>query len=88
MKCNQPCPGFELVAMSIFYDDNPYTPGTSKMNICMLVWKKSKRTIKNAILNKSWEQHLTKQQLYSHLPPILQNIPSKINKTFAALLKR
>ena len=28
-----------------------------------------------AILNKSWRQHPTKQQLYSHLPPIMKTIP-------------
>ena len=27
-----------------------------------------------AILNKSWGQHLTKQQLYGHLPPITKTI--------------
>ena len=27
-----------------------------------------------AILNKSWRQHLTKHQLYSHLPPIMKTI--------------
>ena len=27
-----------------------------------------------AILNKSWRQHPTKQQLYSHLPPITKTI--------------
>ena len=27
-----------------------------------------------AILNKSWRQHSTKQQLYSHLPPITKTI--------------
>ena len=27
-----------------------------------------------AVLNKSWKQHRTKQQLYSHLPPISQMI--------------
>ena len=27
-----------------------------------------------AVLNKSWKQHPTKQQLYCHLPPILQTI--------------
>ena len=27
-----------------------------------------------AVLNKSWKQHPTKQQLYGHLPPILQTI--------------
>ena len=26
------------------------------------------------ILNKSWSQHRTKQQLYGHLPPITKNI--------------
>ena len=32
-----------------------------------------------AILNKSWRQHSTKQQLYSHLPPITKTI--KIRQT-------
>ena len=27
----------------------------------------------HAVLNKSWKQHPTKQQLYSHLPPISQD---------------
>ena len=27
-----------------------------------------------AILNKSWKQNLTKQQLYGHLPPISKTI--------------
>ena len=27
-----------------------------------------------AILNKSWKQHPTKQQLYGHLPPIMKTI--------------
>ena len=32
-----------------------------------------------AILNKSWRQHPTKQQLYSHLPPITKTI--KVRRT-------
>ena len=32
-----------------------------------------------AILNKSWRQHLTKQQLYGHQPPIMKTI--KIRQT-------
>ena len=32
-----------------------------------------------AILNKSWRQHSTKQQLYGHLPPITKTI--KIRRT-------
>ena len=35
--------------------------------------------ILRAILNKSWRQHLTKQQLYGHLPPITNTI--KIRRT-------
>ncbi len=27
-----------------------------------------------AILNKSWQQHPTKHQLYDHLPPIMKTI--------------
>ena len=30
-----------------------------------------------AILNKSWRQHLTKQQLYGHLPPITKTIKGR-----------
>ena len=29
-----------------------------------------------AILNKSWQQHPTKHQLYGHLPPYHENYPS------------
>ena len=29
------------------------------------------------ILNKSWRQHLTKEQLYGHLPPITKTIKIK-----------
>ena len=32
-----------------------------------------------AILNKSWSQHLTKHQLYGHLPPIMKTI--KVRRT-------
>ena len=32
-----------------------------------------------AILNKSWRQHSTKQQLYGHLPPIIKTI--KVRRT-------
>ena len=32
-----------------------------------------------AILNKSWRQHLTKHQLYGHLPPITKTI--KVRRT-------
>ena len=30
-----------------------------------------------AVLNKSWRRHPTKQQLYSHLPPIIKTIQVK-----------
>ena len=33
-----------------------------------------------AILNKSWRQHPTKQQLYRHLPPITKTIKVRLNK--------
>ena len=32
-----------------------------------------------AILNKSWNQHSTKQQLYGHLPPMSKR-PSKLDE--------
>ena len=31
----------------------------------------------HAVLNKSWKQHPTKQQLYNHLPPISKTIEDK-----------
>ena len=52
-------------------------------------WKLTKRMEKNldgnysrmlrVILNKSWRQHPTKQQLYGHLPPVTKTI--KIRRT-------
>ena len=33
-----------------------------------------------AVLNKSWRQHLTKQQLYSHLSPITKTIQVRQTK--------
>ena len=55
-------------------------------------WTLTKRTEKKldgnytrmlrAILNKSWRQHPTKQQLYGHLPPITKTI--KVRRTIHA----
>ena len=52
-------------------------------------WKRTKRMEKKfdcnytkilwAVLNQSWRQHLTKQQLYGHLPPITKTI--KVRRT-------
>ena len=33
-----------------------------------------------AILNKSWRQHPTKQQLYGHLPPITKTIQVRLTR--------
>ena len=30
-----------------------------------------------AILNRSWQQHPTRRQLYGHLPPIMKTIPAR-----------
>ena len=38
--------------------------------------------ILQAILNKSWKQHSTKQQLYGHLPPIMKTI--QVRRTWHA----
>ena len=53
-------------------------------------WTLTKRTEKKldynytrmlrAILNNIWRQHLTKQQLYSHLPPIAKTIQVRRNR--------
>ena len=39
--------------------------------------------ILRAMLNKSWRQHSTKQQLYGHLPPITQTI--QVRRTINAV---
>ena len=41
-----------------------------------------------AILNKSWKQPPTKQQMYHHLLPISKNHPSKTNKICGILLEK
>ena len=56
---------------------------------CCTTWTLTKRLEKRldgnytrmlrAILNKSWRQHLTRHQLYSHLPPITKTI--KVRRT-------
>ena len=52
---------------------------------CMLTKRMEKKFDGNytrmleAILNKSWRQHPTKQQLYGHLPPIMKTI--KVRQT-------
>ena len=33
-----------------------------------------------AILNKSWQQHLTRRQLYGHLPPVTKTIQARRNR--------
>ena len=41
--------------------------------------------ISRAILNKSWRRHSTKQQLYSHLPPITKTIKPDMQDTAGEL---
>ena len=41
-----------------------------------------------AIVNKSWKQHPTKQQLYDHLPPISKTIQNKTDKACVKLLEK
>ena len=36
--------------------------------------------MRRAILNKSWKQHPTKQQLYGHLPPITKTIKIRLTR--------
>ena len=67
---------FQAAVMSILLYGCPTWTLTKRMekkldsNYTRMVW---------AILNKSWRQHPTKQQLYSHLPPIMKTI--KIRQT-------
>ena len=41
-----------------------------------------------AILNKSWQQHPTRHQLYGHLPPITKTIQVRPNQTCRTLLEK
>ena len=41
-----------------------------QLQFCWLVY----RVLLRAILNKSWQQHPTRRQLYGHLPPITKTI--------------
>ena len=65
------------------------TKSWNQLSSLCLCWTLAKRMGKKldgnytrmlrAILNKSWRQHPTKQQLYGHLPPITKTI--KIRRT-------
>ena len=41
-----------------------------------------------AILNKSWQQHPTRHQLYGHQPPITKTIQVRTNQTCRTLLEK
>ena len=41
-----------------------------------------------AILNKTWKQHPTKQQLYGHLPPITKTIQVRWTRHAGTLLEK
>ena len=62
-----------------------FFPSSSRINIVIWVHHMDAKCMKKkldsnytrmmwAVLNKSWRQHPTKQQLYSHLPPIMKTI--------------
>ena len=79
IKCNF----FQAVVMSILlYKCTTWT-------LTKLILKKldgNCTRILQAILNKSWKQHPTKQQLYRHLPPISKTI--QIRQTCRILLEK
>ena len=65
------CHFFQAAAMSILL----YGCTTWTLTNCMEKKRDSNYTrILWAVLNKSWRQHPTKQQLYSHLPLIMKTI--------------
>ena len=67
MKCNF----FQAVVMSILL----YGCTTWMLTKCMEKKLNSNYTrMLQVILNKSWRQHPTKQQLYSYFPPIMKTI--------------
>ena len=68
------CSFFQAAAMSILL----YGWSTWALTIRMEKKLDSNYTrMLRAILNKSWRQHPTKQQLYGHLPPIMKTIQIK-----------
>ena len=92
MKCNQSRPGFELVSPGSFPTTITITPRSPPLIHSILLygcttWTLTKRLEKKldgnytrmlqAILNKSWQQHPTRHQLYGHLPPITKTIQDR-----------
>ena len=83
--CNKKCNIFQATVVSI----QPYGCTT-----WMLTKRKEKRLDRNfarilrAILNKSWNQHPTKQLLYGHLPPIAKPMQIMTNQTCGTQLEK
>ena len=46
----------------------------SVLFLCRIIYADNYTRMLRAILNRSWRQHPTRRQLYSHLPPIMKTI--------------
>ena len=64
------CDFFQIVVSILLYG---WTTGTLTKYIEKKLDRSCTRMLR-AVLNKPWKQHLTKQQLYSHLLPISKSI--------------
>ena len=56
---------FQAVVVSVLYGCTTWTGKKLNGNSARML---------HTVSNKSWKQHFSKQQLYGHLPPILQTI--------------
>ena len=71
------CSFFQAVVVLIL----PYRCTTWTLTKCMEKKLDGNYTrMLRAVLNKSWKQHPTKQQLYNHLPPIMKTVQVRQTK--------
>ena len=61
--------------MSIFLPSSSHISTTVWLHCLEKKLERHYTRMLHVVLNKSWKMHLTKQQFYSPLPPILQTIP-------------
>ena len=61
------------------YDIPIASSAEKRIQYVLLGFEHSEKFLR-ATLNKSWRQHLTKQQLYGHLPPTMKTIKIRRNR--------
>ena len=65
-------------------NETPFLLGSGRVNTTWMLTKRLEKKLDGnytrmlwAILNKSWQQHPTRHQLYGHLPPITKTIQAR-----------